>query len=378
MKNSSYFYLMKYFSPIVLLLILQFSFTACERSENENEKPQESTTTIGTDLSISSTEELIAWVYLDDLNEKIYNALVYEYGNVGQGGTETFLLFNTDTSQVTASIDFKSEFQEFYVDTIPSNNSVTMNLEKNVGVKLIANGPGDTYELIRSVLAPGQNPIETPDCSHPEFGDHIDEIFDEELNSNVFRFHIHTSPDDDRCINFDRQRNEIKSYSQSPNYLLGVEDEKVNYKWKFKLNAGFQASPKFTHFHQLKSVGGSLASQPMYTLTARQGTPDRLELRYAETDDANTLKQIDLAPFIDTWLEVSETILYGINGSYEIVIKRVEDGSILFSYSNSSIINWRPGASFVRPKWGIYRSLEFAEDLRDEQVLFNDFIIIEI
>ncbi len=367
---------MKKFSQIIFLLIIQFSFFCCNRNEVP-ETSEESTNTIETDLAIASTEELISWVYADDLNEKVYNALVYEYGNVGEGGTETFFNYNSDTTQVTASIDFKSEFLEFYVDTIPSNNSVVINLEKNLGVMLSADGPGNTYDLIRSILAPGQNPIETPDCSHPEFGDHIDEIFDEELNSNVFRFHIHTSPDDDRCINFDRQRNEIKSYSQSPNYLLGVENEKVNYKWKFKLNAGFQPSPKFTHLHQLKSVGGSLAGQPMYTLTARKGTPDRLELRYAETDDATTLRQVDLAPFIDTWLEVSETITYGVDGTYQIKIKRINDGMILLNYSNSSINNWRPGASFVRPKWGIYRSLEFAEDLRDEQVLFADFIIKE-
>jgi len=33
-------------------------------------------------------------------------------------------------------------------------------------VVLSADGPGDTYALIRSVLAPGENPIEVPDCNH--------------------------------------------------------------------------------------------------------------------------------------------------------------------------------------------------------------------
>ena len=164
-------------------------------------------------------------------------------------------------------------------------------------VELNADGPGNTYELITSVFAPGYNPIEVPDCNHNAFGEHIDEHFDPELNTNVFRFYIHTTPDKDRCINFDRERNEIKTYDQSPDNLLGIENEKVIYKWKFKLEAGFQSSPNFTHLHQLKSVGGSLASMPMYTLTARKSTPDRLELRYAETDNAVTLKQSPLAPF---------------------------------------------------------------------------------
>ena len=245
-------------------------------------------------------------------------------------------------------------------------------------VVLDADGPGETYELITSVLAPGHNPVEVPDCSHPDFGRHIDEEFDADLDSYIFRFFIHTSPDDDRCINFDRQRNEIKTYDKSPDNLLGIEGEKVIYKWKFKLDAGFQASPNFTHLHQLKSVGGALASMPMYTLTARKGSPDQLELRYAETDKQITLKKIALAPLIDTWLEVTEKIEYGSSGTYQIEIKKVSDTSILFSYSTNSIINWRPGADFVRPKWGIYRSLINDQDLRDEIVKFASFSIEEV
>lgn len=245
-------------------------------------------------------------------------------------------------------------------------------------VVLDADGPGNTYPLITSVLAPGFNPIEVPDCSHTDFGDHIDEVFDDVLNTNVFRFFIHVTPDDDRCINSDRQRNEIKTYDKSPDNLLGIENEKVVYKWKFKLASGFQSSPNFTHLHQLKSVGGPLSSMPMYTLTARKGNPDRIELRYAQTDTQVTLAQTDLLPLINTWLEVTETIEYGTEGTYNIEIKRISDDTVLFSYSNNNIINWRLDADFVRPKWGIYRSLNNAQDLRDESVLFANFSIEEL
>ncbi|EDP70450.1 hypothetical protein FBALC1_06823 [Flavobacteriales bacterium ALC-1] len=248
----------------------------------------------------------------------------------------------------------------------------------NGQIVLDADGPGNTYSLITSVLAPGYNPIEVPDCNHTSFGDHIDEVYDTDLNINVFRFYIHVSPDDDRCINFDRQRNEIKTYNQSPDNLLGVVGEKVIYKWKFKLPSGFQSSSNFTHIHQLKSVGGPLASMPMYTLTTRKSNPDRLELRYAETDSQITLAQTDLLPLVDTWLDVTETIIYGTTGSYSIEIKQVSNNVILFTYSNNNIINWRQDAEFVRPKWGIYRSLNNVQDLRDESVLFANFSIEEV
>ncbi|WNJ19034.1 T9SS type A sorting domain-containing protein [Pontibacter sp. G13] len=244
-------------------------------------------------------------------------------------------------------------------------------------VQLDADGPGGTYALITSVLAPGHNPIEAPDCNHGAFGDHIDEVFDSVLNAFVFRFHIHTSPDNDRCINFDRQRNEIKSYDQSPDNLLGVDGETVRYSWKFKLDAGFQSSSSFTHIHQLKSVGGSLASMPMYTLTTRKSSPDRIELRYAETDNQITLKQTDLAPFLGEWVSVTETIQYGTSGTYEIEMVRLSDSTVLLAHSETHIVNWRPGADFVRPKWGIYRSLNQVQDLRDEAVLFANFEVDE-
>ncbi len=247
-------------------------------------------------------------------------------------------------------------------------------------VVLTADGPGDTYDLITSVLAPGHNPIETPDCGHNAFGDHIDEIYDADLGTNVFRFHIHVMPDDDRCINFDRQRNEIKSYNQSPDNLLGVLGENVEYKWKFKLDEDFQSSSKFTHIHQLKAVGGDEASMPLLTLTTRLGSPDKLQLRYAETLSQISWQETDLAPFKGVWCEAIESVTYGDwgDGVYSLIIKKVSDNTTLFSYTNNSTRMWKTDADFIRPKWGIYRSLEFAEDLRDEEVLFADFSIEEL
>ena len=88
-------------------------------------------------------------------------------------------------------------------------------------VTLEANGPGNTYELINSILAPtGGDVVENPECIHPEFGRHIAEVWDADLNKFVFEFYIHVTPDNDRCINFDRQRVEIKTYDQSPEHTL--------------------------------------------------------------------------------------------------------------------------------------------------------------
>ena len=243
---------------------------------------------------------------------------------------------------------------------------------------LQADGPGDTYNLINSVLAPGYNVIEAPDCSHTPFGEHIDEMFDTVLNTNVFRFHIHKSPDNDRCINFDRQRNEIKTYDKSPDNLKGMEDEIVEYKWKFKIDATFQPSGSFTHLHQLKAVDGPEAGMPTITLTARKASPDRVEMRYAETTSQTTLIQVDLEPFKGEWVEATEIVTYGENGTYSIELNKISDGSNLMTYSDTDIRMWKTDASFIRPKWGIYRSLNDSTNLKDEIVLFADFEINEL
>ncbi|ALJ06712.1 hypothetical protein APS56_03365 [Pseudalgibacter alginicilyticus] len=254
-------------------------------------------------------------------------------------------------------------------------------------VYLKADGPGTTYEEINAVLAPGYNAIESPDCSHLDFGRHIDEIFDTTLNDNVFRFFIHLSPDNNKCVNADRQRNEIKTYDQSPANLKGVIGETVEYKWKFKLDTNFLSSGDFTHIHQLKSVGADAAeeAQPLMTLTTRYktswgSTPHRIELIHAPFSSASSLLNTDISPFLGEWVEVTETVLYGdgTSGAYTIVIKRLSDKLTLMEYSNSAIRTWKTNANFIRPKWGIYRKNNHSPAiLRDEAVLFADFSIIE-
>jgi len=244
-------------------------------------------------------------------------------------------------------------------------------------VILEANAPGNTYEDINAVFAPGYDVVEVPDCAHPEFGRHISEVFDTELNKNVFRFMAHVMPDNDRCKKQDRQRIEIKTYGNSPEQLKATEGETVTYRWKFKLAEGFQTSSSFTHVHQIKSVGGPFESMPMFTLTLRNANPDHLELRYTATNDQNTLAKADLALFKGTWVDVTETITFGDSGSYAIKITSIESGKLLLDYHQDHLDTWQNGAEFARPKWGIYRSLKHPEALRDETVLFADFSIAE-
>ncbi|KAA2244816.1 T9SS type A sorting domain-containing protein [Chitinophaga agrisoli] len=243
-------------------------------------------------------------------------------------------------------------------------------------VTLQANGPGSTYELIESVLGNG-TASETPDCAHPAFGRHITEVFDNDLNKNVFVFHIHNTPDNDRCTDADdRQRNEIKTFGPSPANLKGALNETVTYRWKFKLDAGFIPTSGFCHIHQIKAGDGDDGA-PIITLTPRAGNPQKMQVIHSTGTGGTSgeITSVNLSSFKGVWVEVYEKVKYAVNGSYEIVIKRVSDGVTLLSYSDNSINMWRDETTFCRPKWGIYRKL--VSGMRDEQVRFADFCIAE-
>lgn len=241
-------------------------------------------------------------------------------------------------------------------------------------VILTSDNQQDAYTRIKSQLASSP---ETPDCSHPAFGPHITQVIDPDLQKYVFDFNIHVTPDNDRCSAFDRQRLEIKTEgnASTPAYLKGFLGDSVTFRWQFKLADGFQPSYSFTHIHQIKAYDGDSGS-PLITLTPRFGSPNTLQLIHINSSGVTTqLTQTPLAPFVGEWLQAYEKITYGTHGTYSIVISRLSDGEQLFSYSNNDLDLWRNGTTVIRPKWGIYRSLNNAQQLRDEQVHFDRFCL---
>jgi hypothetical protein len=200
---------------------------------------------------------------------------------------------------------------------------------------------------------------------------------DAELNRQVFVFHAHVTPDNDGCSKFDRQRTEIKTYSSSPESLKGRNGETVTMSWNFRTWSHFQPSSAFTHIHQIKAVGGTDGT-PILTLTPRwKANGNILELIHvSSTDTKKTLKSVLFDKKIaGKWIHVRERLTYGSKGQYSITLTNLLTGAEVMSYSRSSLDLWRNGASFVRPKWGIYRSLTDASRLKDEQVRFDSFCL---
>lgn len=240
----------------------------------------------------------------------------------------------------------------------------------------VPDDPTPAYTVIKQVL--GRTGFNTPDCTHPEFGPHIRFENDASLG-RVFAFHLHVAPDGDMCFNTNHPRNEIKVDAQSPDYLKVYHNDTATYRWLFRLPPGFQSSYNFTYIHQIKAVDGDTL-KPLIafnTQRGRNGAPDRFMLNHVDSAGVRrTLRSIDLTPLQGEWVEAQEKLTADTHGHYSLTLTRVRDQARLLDYRSDDIDMWRfSGTTFIRPKWGFYRSVDNPQYLRDDQVNYKRFCL---
>ncbi|MGF7139443.1 hypothetical protein [Roseimarinus sediminis] len=227
----------------------------------------------------------------------------------------------------------------------------------------------DTYTLIQSKF--GSGCIEAPDLysvNHP--GEkHIVETSDDEVG-NYFLFKIHKKEDRDRDTDkTDRQRNEIKTFDNSPNEGKGFKGQSMRFHWYFKLKEGYAISKNFSHFFQLKAKGGD-DSQPIVTISGSiNNNQPEFEIIY-NSGNSTPDRQIASAPWGEAnsgkWMEMEVLATFADEGYLKITVRDLY-GKLIMETEKEAIDLWRTGSTFVRPKWGIYRSLSSASYLRDEE-----------
>ena len=254
---------------------------------------------------------------------------------------------------------------------------------------LDADGDGvglDTYDLIRAFggdYNPG--PIETPDLypvNHPGVR-HIYEDSDGTVGNHfVFTIHRDIDIDRDRVDITDRQRNEIKTYDQSEEAVKGYENETFVYTWKFRINADMEVSTRFSHFFQLKAVGGD-ASHPVLTITGNERSgEDGIEVRYSPLQADTILQRTDWSRVTGEWLEAYCRVTFAESGDLRLIVTRMRDDEVIFNIDETGLDLWRgeDASHFVRPKWGIYRSILDLDNLRPEEetVRFANFSVSEV
>jgi hypothetical protein len=241
----------------------------------------------------------------------------------------------------------------------------------------------DTYDLIRDFGGP--NPIEAPDLypiNHPGVR-HIYEDSDATVGNHfVFIVHRDIDIDRDRVDITDRQRNEIKTYSSSEEAVKGFENETFIYRWKFRINASMEVSTRFSHFFQLKAVGGE-DSHPILTISgAERSGEDGIEVRYSPLQQDTILQRQNWSMVTGEWLEAYCRVTFAESGDLRVIVTRMSDDEVIFNIDETGLDLWRgeDASHFVRPKWGIYRSILDWDNLRpdEENVRFANFSIQEV
>ncbi|MEO0617052.1 MAG: hypothetical protein AAFY69_13055 [Pseudomonadota bacterium] len=241
----------------------------------------------------------------------------------------------------------------------------------------------ETYDLIRNFGGP--NPIEAPDLyaiNHPGVP-HIYEDQDAQVGNHfVFVLHRDLDRDRDRLDITDRQRNEIKTYNSSEDAVKGFENETLVFRWKFKINADMSVSTRFTHLFQLKAVGGD-DSQPIITISgAERGGEDGIEVRHSPLQATELLARTAWSDVTGEWLDAYCRATFSDTGSFRLIVTRSRDAAVIFDISVDQLDLWRGDSAehFVRPKWGIYRSLVDLDNLRpdEERVRFADFVVSKV
>lgn len=250
-------------------------------------------------------------------------------------------------------------------------------------IELNADGEGgqDTYEIIKQAFGPSC--LEIPDLysnNHQGFN-HIQEGSDEEAGP-YFIFYLHRDLDWDRDKYpdiSDRQRNEIKIYDGSSENGKARQGELFRYRWKIFIGETMTISLNFCHFFQLKAVGGD-DSHPVMTFSGSvNGGTAEVEILHSPSQVDTQLTSNNWENARGKWLEAECIALMEDEGYLKFSLKSLS-GETILETEELNIDMWRDETSYIRPKWGIYRSLSSIHQILNEtdSVKFANLSIEEL
>ena len=170
------------------------------------------------------------------------------------------------------------------------------------------------------------------------------------VQGNDYRFDM---PMNERDTSTDRQRNEVKGmHAGGQNLTLGL-GETWRLDWSLYIPDSLDATNRFTHIMQLKMPGDGSAPILTMDLSLQGGVP-KIQLKIF--DGGTVIGSTNLAPLQNSWLCTSVTFTIGDapNGSVSWLLSA--GGRTLVNSTKTGVDTWLQDR--VRPKWGIYRSVQ--------------------
>lgn len=223
------------------------------------------------------------------------------------------------------------------------------------GVPAAAASPGDVSPRASWVLkwnpspsSDGLNAFEGLEDDRADSHPDVKHIY---VEGDHWRFDMHTR---DRDTSTDRQRNESKGMRKGNTIFKIQKDQTWRITYQMYMPSSLTATEKFSHIFQIKvpDVGG-----PLVTMTLRERSGPKIEIWTREDDDTATLHSpVNLTPLQNKWIDVEWEVKASNSGGYLRWVLR-NGGNTVVDYRTEDVDMWRD-VNYLRPKWGIYRSVE--------------------
>ncbi|MFI7704880.1 CBM35 domain-containing protein [Nonomuraea sp. NPDC049480] len=186
------------------------------------------------------------------------------------------------------------------------------------------------------------------------------------VSGDAYRFDMHTEDRDGS----DRQRNEVKGMrtGSGSSYIKILENQTWRISYQMYIPTSLDATSSFTHIAQMKTPG---SGAPLYTMSLpiSGGTP-KINLRYwDESEQTHEVGNTNLNPIQGKWLDTTFEFKASDNGYLRWTLR---DGSTtLVDRRMDGTDLWRGDDEYLRPKWGIYRSIN-SSGLQDTYLLIRN------
>jgi hypothetical protein len=184
------------------------------------------------------------------------------------------------------------------------------------------------------------------------------------VEGDHYRFDMHTRDRDGD----DRQRNEAKGMRTGSTLHKINKDTTWRIAYQAYWPSSLTATTKFTHIFQMKvqDVGG-----PLWTLTPRAKSKPTLTVLTLRDDDSSTEHTLaDWTPLQNKWIDVEWEFKASNSGGY--LRWTLRDGSTTIVDDRTTAVDLWRDKNYLRPKWGIYRSIE-SSGLQNTYQLIRDY-----
>jgi hypothetical protein len=193
------------------------------------------------------------------------------------------------------------------------------------------------------------------------------------VEGDHYRYDIYRN-DRDSTGGGDRQRTECKGMVTGGKPWKMHNNETWRLTYELFMPSTLHGTSHFTHIFQLKTPATN--GGPWVTMSlSRSGSTERLRLRAFSTPGSPDIGATNLAPLRDKWISVELTFRIGPKGTGRLLIRNgTGAGAPVVVDSSRAGVNIPDQGDYVRPKWGIYRSIRSAaSDIIDTHLLIRNF-----